>query len=183
MEEDHNNDTFASTSRASLILNCSQGNPHRKGAAHSSIAGKEEWSTSEAVNKKSEDTSFDPVGDADDPVQSVLELRVRDANLGQDLSEVVASQASTGKLREQTTTDADEEAISVTFRADEILVATQRLVSLQLDGCLDFCELELDYFVVEIAIGMILGHNLDGFVRSVFRNKPGEARQRVYQKV
>ena len=86
MEEDDDDDTLAWSGVAGLVLDSRQGNPGGERAGHAGAGDEEERAAADAVDEQGEDGSLDPVGDADDAVELVLELRVRDANVVQDLA-------------------------------------------------------------------------------------------------
>lgn len=110
MEEYHANDALSKVAVSSSVLHCCESNPNSEGADHSGVGCEEERATSNPVDHESEEDCFNPISRSDDAIESVLESRICNASVGQDLAEVVSCQASAAELSKTTAADADEES-------------------------------------------------------------------------
>ena len=86
MEENDGNNSLSRTWSSSLVLNSCQSNPCCERTAHAACRREEERSPANAIDEKGETDGFDPVRGADDSIESVLELWIRDANVGEDFT-------------------------------------------------------------------------------------------------
>jgi len=175
VEEDDADHAPPDTGAASPLLLGSQGDPCCEGAGHAAARNEEQWTSAASIDEKREDRSFQPVRHADDSVELVLEVRIRDSNIRKNFAEVVARETCTAKLREKTTAHADKETSAVSRRIDEIEVAATGVVLLLLDRGADFGVLELDDFVLLISICLVFCENHKRFFLSIVRDKPSGA--------
>lgn len=113
MEKNHHNDAPSGTHVVGTILDGGKGNPGCESATHARVGDQEQGPTANAVDHEGEEDGFDPICDTNDAVELVLEFWVCDTNIGQDFAQVVAGETSASKLREETTTNADEKTPSV----------------------------------------------------------------------
>ena len=93
MEEDHSNDSLAiARLRRILELRGCQGNPNGEGADHSTRSNQEQWTTAESVNHAGPEPRLKHVDHQNESVEHVLVVCAVDANVQQDVVEVVCRQ-------------------------------------------------------------------------------------------
>jgi hypothetical protein len=86
MEEDDSNYPLPRTWISRAVLNCCQGNPYSEGTAHARGRRKEKWPTTNTVNNEGKENCFDPVCCADNSIESVLKLGIRNTNIGKNFT-------------------------------------------------------------------------------------------------
>jgi hypothetical protein len=177
VEEDHGDDTLAESGGLRVCdLLGGQGDPDGERAAHSAGGNQEQWATTDSVNHPSPEPSLKHVAHQDESVEHVLVVGAVDAEVFQDVVEVVCRQAGTGKLREHTAAHTDEDAVAVAVWGKEkpvsgtsssvlgkarltgckqILPAS--LLFILLNGGLHLGKFKTDHGIVRITVGVILG--------------------------
>lgn len=98
---------------------------------------------------------------------------ISDAHTVVDQTGVVAEQGISTVLRDNTQRDKDGQSIAVTSGLHKVQIATVLLNDhFQADGLLDLAEFELNGGVVLVAVTMVVGEDIKGFIISLLRDQP-----------
>lgn len=148
-----------------LVVETRGQGPEDEGAEHTRRRGKEHGAAADLVDKHGH-------GDGNDEGETHLagretELRSRIIDTGGFVKHagVVGDDGIARPLREDAERDEDDEAVPVTLGLEEVEVAAGLggLV-LEADRLLDLAELELDGGVVHVAVGVVLGEDVQRLV-------------------
>lgn len=114
MEENHGNDTLSKSKLLRMVeLGGGQGNPDGECAAHAAGGNQEKWTTAKTVDHQSPEPSLKHVNHQDKSVEHVLVVWAVDAQIFQDVVQVVCSQTGARELRENTAAETDENTVAV----------------------------------------------------------------------
>lgn len=158
-EEDHGD---VGARRAILIVEGRREGPEDEGAEHARRGDQEGGAAAELVDEQSH-------GDGDDEGeahlagrQTQLLSRAFDAGGLVEQVGIVGDDGVARPLREDTEREEDGEAVAVALGAEEVEIAAVLLVLvLERDRLLDLAELVLDGRVVLVAVGVVLGEDLE----------------------
>ena len=115
MEENHGDDTLSKSHLLWILeLRGGQGNPDGERAAHSAGGDQEERTTAKTVDHHGPEPSLKHVDHEDESVELVLVVRAVDADVFQDVVQVVCRQTGAGELREDTAAETDKDTVAVT---------------------------------------------------------------------
>ena len=170
VEEDHGDDSFSVANFTSLNVHSGQSSPGGESADHATSCNEEKRSTTNSVYHESPEPCLEHVNHEDETVESVTVERIRDTNIGKNSVKVVSSQTGAGPLREDTTSHADEDSLASSTGREEFRPTT--LSSLTSNGSLDFIELEANTLVLFVAVGVVLGEDLESLLVLATRNEP-----------
>jgi hypothetical protein len=113
VEEDHSDNTLPETDLLSPDLRGGQGNPNGEGKIHAAGGNQEEFATSKAINHRGPEPSFEHIAHQDEAVQHVLVIRAVNADVLEDVVQVVRRETSARPLREDTTEKANGNTLAV----------------------------------------------------------------------
>ena len=98
---------------------------------------------------------------------------VGNANSVIDLLGEVRNQTVTAPLREETERDDDNESVTVALGAEEVEVtATFLVLELNAEGLLDLTVFKLYGCIILIAVGVVVGEDIEGLLVTVPGNEP-----------
>lgn len=157
-EEDHG---VVRTGRAPLLVQARGQSPEDEGAEHAASRSQEEWATADPVDEQGH-------SDGDNERQECLAAReaqllsgVGHAGLIVERRDVVGDDGVAGPLREDAERGDDSEAVAVALGPEEVEVRAGLLVlQLQADRLLDLVELKLHRGMLGIAVGVVLGQDV-----------------------
>ena len=157
--------------------------PNDEGSQHAGGGSQEKLSASDLVDEEAHGQGDDEVDDLEDTVDELLGDRVFDSNLGEDDVDVVGHKTVSRPLREEPGSDQDDQPVAVTLGPPELGPRIAFELLLHLQGVADFLHLKLNNFIVNIAIGVAVGENLQSLLVSAFgdvesrrfRHEPDEA--------
>ena len=133
----------------------------------------EEWATTEFINSHGATDSNEKLQHVLSGVQSCLGSLVRNTSTLVDNVGVVADQSITRVLRDDTQRDQEHKTVTVTAGSEEIEVATSLLsLVLKSNGILDFLVLELHSLIVLVAVGVVLGKDVEGLFVTLVGHEP-----------
>ncbi len=140
---------------------------------HANSRGEEEWSSSDTVNKEGGDDRDDKTEKCLFSIEWDLLILGCDAHAVVEKIGIVADDGVTGVLRNDTHGDEQHQSVPVTFCLHEVSIAAALLdLKFECGGFLDFPPFELDCCIVTIAVGVILGQNVQSLFVSFLGNEP-----------
>lgn len=164
-EEDH---SVVGSRRVVLLVETASESPDDQSTAHTTGGEEEGRATTELVDHHGEGDGDNHSHGGRASVQTKTSRRVADTGVLVQNRSVVGNDGIAGPLGEDTERDDDHETVAVTTGFEEVNVLGRGVGDLlELDGVADFAELELDGGVVGIAVGVVLGENVEGLVVAV----------------
>lgn len=172
VQEDQGDD--GGTGRLGSVLNRVLGSdgPADKHDAHTTGGDEEKRATTGLVDGECHAAGDEHVPDVEAAVDDVLGFRVLNADLRQDVSDVVRHERVARQLREETGADADKHAVAVTARSPQLRDADLGHLQLDGEGLLDLGVLVLNQLVVPVAVGVVARQDVERFVGTVVGNEP-----------
>lgn len=140
---------------------------------HTDSGSKEEWTTAEFINSHRAANSDEKLEHVLSCIESsLLGLVLNTSTLIDDVG-IVADESISGVLRDNTQGDQKHETVTVTAGSKEIKIAAA-LLGLVLEGdcVLDLSVLKLHGRVVGVAVGVILGKDVKGFLVALVGHEP-----------
>jgi len=140
---------------------------------HADGGGEEESAATDLVDEGSGGKSPSQVPDLEDTVDEELDGGVEDTDGLEDTGEVVRDDTVAGPLGEEGESDDDTHALEVAGGLEE--GGPSNLLSdgaVELDGSLDFLVLVLDERILLIAVGVVVGEDLESLGVAVLADQP-----------
>lgn len=161
-EEDHG---LVGALGAVLSVETGSQGPEDEGAAHTGGGSEESRPTAELVNEQSHRSRNDEGETGLAGRETELGGGVGDAGGLVQLGGVVGDNGVAGPLGEEAERQENGEAVTVAAGLEEVEVAAVLgRLHLEADGLLDLAELKLDGGVVGVAVGVVLGEDVEGLV-------------------
>ena len=162
VDEDHDNDTSGGTLGALLGKDGGADGPDDEACEHTAGGDQEKSAATDLVNEEALTDGDDGVTDLEDTVDDELSVGVGNTDLVEDDVDVVGNETVTRPLGEETSGQENDQTVTVTLGADELLPAVTLELGLHLESVLDLLKLENNDLVVEVTVGVDVRENLVG---------------------
>jgi hypothetical protein len=172
-DPDHGNDGLTSSLALGSLLLRRSDSPDDEGNAHGCGGRDEEWATTNAINEQSAGDGDDERQDGKTTVDTKLGVGVCDTNGVVDIGGVVGNETVARPLGEETKRCEEHKPVPVALGLEEVKVGRGLLVlELEAEGLLDLSVFELNCSVVGIAVGVVLGKDVKGFLVPLLGDQP-----------
>jgi len=171
-DEDECTSTDAMVALSHRVVRSSEARKTSEGNHHTSSSDDELRATVETVGDECTGVGDDPGHAFLAEVELELLLGVRNADVVENLGEVVRDETVTGPLGEETNADTEEHAVAVARSSDKLEPRDTLVLPFELNSFFDLLHLQVDERVVRVPISVKSAKDCAGLVSTTFVDQP-----------